>query len=114
MAAAGNDAGDNDSTPMYPAGYDVPNVIAVAATTDSDILASFSNYGRSSVDLASPGVRIYSTYPGNSFGISSGTSMATPFVSGLAGLILVEKPAMLGFQVRDLRHTVAYCDATLT
>lgn len=105
VAAAGNDAGNNDSTPMYPAGYDVPNVIAVAATTDSDVLASFSNYGRSTVDLASPGVRIYSTYPGNSFGISSGTSMATPFVSGLAGLILVEKPTMMGFQIRDLIMT---------
>lgn len=102
VAAAGNDAGNNDSTPMYPASYDVPNIISVAATTDSDILASFSNYGRSAVDLASPGVRIYSTYPGNSFGISSGTSMAAPFVSGLAGLILVEKPTMQGFQIRDI------------
>lgn len=102
IAASGNDAGNNDSSPMYPASYNVPNVISVAATTDSDILASFSNYGRSSVDLAGPGVRIYSTYPGNSFGISSGTSMATPFVAGLAGLILVEKPTMQGFQVRDI------------
>lgn len=109
VAAAGNSGSNNDSSPMYPATYDVPNVISIAATTDYDYLASFSNYGASSVDLGSPGVYILSTVPPNPpscadhcFGYSSGTSMAAPFVSGTAGQIKVESPSMLGYQVRSI------------
>jgi subtilisin family serine protease len=102
VAAAGNDNKNNDVSPMYPANYNVPNVIAVAATTDNDYLAYFSNFGKNSVELASPGVGIYSTVPGDSFSTSSGTSMAAPFVSGVAALIKAEKPTMLAYQIKQI------------
>jgi hypothetical protein len=102
VAAAGNSATNNDSSPMYPASYDVPNVMAVAATTDYDYLAAFSNFGASSVHLGSPGVYIYSTIPGGSFAYSSGTSMAAPFVSGTAIQMKVDSPHMLGYQLRSI------------
>ncbi|USN48750.1 MAG: S8 family serine peptidase [Pseudobdellovibrionaceae bacterium] len=102
VVAAGNSGKDNDSTPMYPANLDVPNVISVAATDDSDYLASFSNYGFLSVHLASPGVFVLSTVPGNSYGTSSGTSMAAPFVAGVAALMKLESPQMRGYQIRDI------------
>ena len=102
VAAAGNETNDNDSVPVYPASYNVPNVISVAATTDSDNLASFSNFGKNTVGLASPGYRIYSTYPGSAFGLSSGTSMSSPFVAGLAAILVKNEPAMLGYQIREL------------
>jgi len=63
IAAAGNDANDNDAKPSYPASYDLPGILAVAATDQSDELASFSNYGKTKVDLAAPGTNIYSTIP---------------------------------------------------
>ena len=64
-AAAGNDGSDNDVTPIYPALYRLANMIVVAATDQNDALASFSNYGATSVDLAAPGVNILSTCPTN-------------------------------------------------
>lgn len=64
-AAAGNDGFNNDTTPSYPANYDLPNIISIAATDQNNNLASFSNYGSSTVDLAAPGVNIYSTLPLN-------------------------------------------------
>lgn len=63
VAAAGNDGTNNDTTPSYPASYDLDNIISVAATDQNDALASFSNRGATSVDLAAPGVNIYSTIP---------------------------------------------------
>jgi subtilisin family serine protease len=63
VCAAGNDGGDNDAAPFYPAGYDLPNIVAVAATDVDDLLATFSNYGANTVDLAAPGVGILSTVP---------------------------------------------------
>lgn len=102
VAAAGNAATNNDSTPMYPANYDVPNVLSIAATTDYDYLASFSNFGSTSVHLGSPGVYILSTLPGGIFGTSSGTSMATPFVSGTAAQMKVGSPTMLGYQIKSI------------
>lgn len=88
VAAAGNDASDNDLVPAYPGNYDAPNVVAVAATTNQDTLADFSNYGATSVDLGAPGDLIASTIRNGNYSIFSGTSMAAPHVSGAAMLVL--------------------------
>ena len=100
VAAAGNASTDNDRTPHYPSSYNVPNVISVAALDRNDQLASFSNYGVKSVAIAAPGVDILSTWLGNAYEEKSGTSMATPVVSGVAALVLAEHPRM---SVDDLR-----------
>jgi thermitase len=100
VAAAGNSSVNNDRTPHYPSSYNVPNVVSVAALDRNDQLASFSNYGVKSVAVAAPGVDILSTWLGNAYEEKSGTSMATPVVSGVAALILAEHPRM---SVDDLR-----------
>ena len=87
VAAAGNSGSNNDNIAFYPSNYDAFNVVAVAATDNTDSLASFSNYGSTTVDLGAPGVSILSTYPGD-YAYADGTSMATPHVSGAAILIL--------------------------
>lgn len=102
VAAAGNSGMNNDSTPMYPASYDVPNVMSILATTDYDYKASFSNFGAHTVDLGSPGVFILSTVPNDAFGTSSGTSMAAPFVAGTAAQMKAESPSMLGYQLKTI------------
>ena len=65
-AAAGNNASNNDTTPEYPASYRLSNMIVIAATDQKDALASFSDYGATTVDLGAPGVNIYSLMPANS------------------------------------------------
>jgi subtilisin family serine protease len=92
IAAAGNNSSNNDATPFYPAGYFLPNVISVAATTRTDALASFSNFGRQTVALGAPGASILSTTPNNTYAVFSGTSMATPHVSGVAALLKAHDP----------------------
>src|SRR5829696_2624109 len=94
VAAAGNASTNNDRSPHFPSSYNVPNVVSVAALDRHDQLASFSNYGVKSVAIAAPGVDILSTWLGNAYEEKSGTSMATPVVSGVAALILAENPRM--------------------
>ena len=101
VAAAGNDYADCDSSPHYPSGYDVSNVISVAATDCNDELAWFSNYGRNSVHVGAPGVYILSTVLNNGYAYYSGTSMATPHVSGVAALLLASNPSM---SVSELKY----------
>ena len=90
-------------SPEYPANYTSPNVISVAAVDQNDQLASFSCYGATTVDIAAPGVSIYSTVPGNRYAIYSGTSMATPFVSGVAALAWAVDP---NATVADVRNAI--------
>ena len=101
VAAAGNDwCSDTDTDPHYPSSYDLPNIIAVAATDADDELASFSHYGPTSVDLGAPGVTILSTTPGHTYRLMSGTSMATPHVSGAAALLWARNPQLDALDVK--------------
>ncbi|MDH6106571.1 S8 family serine peptidase [Anabaenopsis tanganyikae CS-531] len=102
IAAAGNDSNNNDSSPSYPASYNLDNIISVASTTHTDGLSWFSNYGLTTVDLGAPGSSIYSTVPGNSYASISGTSMASPHVAGAAALLWSENPTWTAQQVKDV------------
>jgi uncharacterized repeat protein (TIGR01451 family) len=102
IAAAGNDSANNDSTESYPANYYLPNIIAVAATTHTDGLASFSNFGRRTVHVGAPGSSILSTTRNNSYSTFSGTSMATPHVTGLAALLKAHNPSLDWIALRNL------------
>ena len=111
VCAVGN---DGESTPMYPAAY--ANCLAVTSTNSDDLLGQLANHG-DWVDLAAPGVNIYSTLPDNSFGYKSGTSMATAYVSGVAGLLfgMVSDTNGNGLLNDEVRNTIeSSCDETGT
>jgi subtilisin family serine protease len=101
IAAAGNSSANNDTALFLPASYYLPNVISVAATTHTDAKAGFSNYGRRTVHVGAPGQGILSTTPGNTYSTFSGTSMATPHVTGLAALIKAQFPSFTWYQIRN-------------
>ena len=100
-AAAGNSGSNNDQSPHYPSNYDVANVISVAASTAQDDLASFSCYGRRTVHIAAPGHRILSTTKNGGYAVYSGTSMATPHVTGALGLLLAQEGRLPVAEVRE-------------
>lgn len=110
VAAAGNNSSNNDSSPSYPASYSSTNIIAVASITSTGALSSFSNYGATSVDIGAPGSGIYSTLPvrkGNKiisgYGSYSGTSMATPHVTGGCALYASTHP---GASAADIKNAI--------
>ena len=107
VAAAGNGYGENnDEIPSYPANTDSNNVISVAASNSSGTLASFSNYGPTTVDLAAPGANILSTVPLDLKGVSydqiDGTSMAAPHVSGVAALVAAANPSASASVIKSI------------
>lgn len=102
VAASGRSNSDNDVKQHYPSGYNIRNVISVAASDRSDALASFSNYGATSVQLAAPGKDILTTALGNEYELHSGTSMAAPVVAGVAALALSAQPGLSVDQLRSV------------
>ncbi|MGB7925060.1 MAG: S8 family serine peptidase [Pyrinomonadaceae bacterium] len=101
IAASGNSSANADRSPHYPSGFDLPNILSIAALDRKDELASFSNYGAKRVHLAAPGVDILSTWLGAEYEPHSGTSMATPEVAGVAALVLAVDPDL---SVKELRE----------
>jgi subtilisin family serine protease len=113
VAAAGNSSLNNDASANYPSNYSTligvsgtpaasyESVIAVASTTSTGGLSSFSNYGATQVDIGAPGSSILSTLPGNTYGTYSGTSMATPHVTGAVAVLAAAKPGASAASIRD-------------
>jgi subtilisin family serine protease len=100
VAAAGNDNQNLDNTPSFPAAYAIPGQITVAATTELDAQAEFSNYSFTLTQIGAPGLEIMSTVPGGKTLSLDGTSMATPFVAGAAALLFGMKPTATVAQVK--------------
>jgi hypothetical protein len=101
VAAAGNSAQNLDANLFYPAGYDLRNILSVAAMNSSDDLAYFSNYGAYRVDLGAPGKDVLSTIPGGEYDTKSGTSMAAPHVAGVVAIVYDLHPDWTWAQVID-------------
>lgn len=103
VCAAGNSGNNIDLIPEFPASYGVelPSVISVAAIDQNGFVPSFSNLGHGSVSLAAPGSQILSTYPGNDYRYLSGTSMSTPYVSGIAVLLWSKEQLLTPVQVKQ-------------
>ncbi len=119
VAAAGNTGSNNDVTANYPSNYDTKatagydGVVAVASITDTGALSSFSSYGGKQVDIAAPGSSIYSTLPGDAYGTLSGTSMATPHVTGAAALYASANPNATAAQIKAALLGTAEATASL-
>ncbi len=103
VAAAGNNKSQADRKRFFPSGYYLPNIISVGASTSTNGVAEFSNYGLHSVHVASPGLNIFSTSLKATYETMSGTSMATPIVAGVAALSLSVKPDL---SMKDLRNAL--------
>ena len=103
IASAGNSSQDNDAKAHYPSNYTYDNVIAVAAMNRHGNLASFSNYGKKSVDIAAPGEGLKTTNMGGGYSSwVSGTSYATPFVSAIAAMVISQSPELKYSSVRGV------------
>jgi subtilisin family serine protease len=104
VAAAGNEHQDTDKVEnyYYPSAYRLSNIISVAATYPNNRLLSSSNWGKKKVDVAAPGEGIFSTLPGGRFGVMTGTSQATAFVSGLAALLLSKNPSLKPEEIKSI------------
>ncbi len=101
VVAAGNDNANNDSSRTFPANYNLDNLVAVGSFASSGTKSSFSNYGKKSVHVMAPGSNIYSTWTGGGYQSISGTSMATPFVAGIVGLILSHEPNLTPIEIKE-------------
>jgi hypothetical protein len=106
VTAAGNDSSDNDFVATYPASYHLPSELVVAAVDRNGNLASFSNYGASTVDIAAPGVGIFSTVVGG-YAVYDGTSMSTPYVAGTVALLAGLHPTLTAAQLVYLVRATA-------
>lgn len=105
VVAAANDGKSNDVTDVFPANAGWPNTISVAASNSNDAKPSWSNYGKATVHVSSPGDAIMSTLPKNKYGNLSGTSMATPLVAGLVAFLKAQDSSLTGAQIRALLQT---------
>lgn len=108
VCAAGNESKNNDFEEIYPASYTLPNMITVGASTKEDVMWSGSNYGKVTVDIFAPGLDILTTFVDGTCNYTYGTSLAAPFVAGVAALLLSEYPNMTAEQ---LKSTILACVA---
>jgi len=102
VASAGNQARDLWTAPRYPASFDLPNLLSVASTDDSDALARWSNRGAAHVSVAAPGTDILTTRMGGDYQTVSGTSASAPLVTGVAGLVKTLRPWLDAGRTREL------------